>query len=100
MAFGRKTQRLKGVYDFADSGFGALHQDFIYADLISPDLTGRIVRAYEKLTGRALERHRIDILSGYHHLSELADFSDDRPRAKEVGRDFKVWAREHPDFAA
>jgi hypothetical protein len=100
MAFGRKSQRLKGVYDFADSGFGALHQEFIYADLISPDLTGRIVRAYEKLTGRALDRHRIDILSGYHHLSELADFAEDRARAKDIRRDFKVWAQEHADFSA
>ncbi|MDR3409249.1 MAG: aminoglycoside phosphotransferase family protein [Methylovirgula sp.] len=100
MAFDRKKARLRGIYDFADSGFGALHQEFIYSDLISPDLTGRIVRAYEELTGRALERRRIDILSGYHHLSELADFAEDRARAKEIRRDFKVWAREHADFAA
>ncbi|MGP8233657.1 MAG: phosphotransferase family protein [Methylovirgula sp.] len=100
MAFDPKKARLRGIYDFADSGFGPLHQEFIYPDLISSDLTGRIVRAYEKLTGRALERRRIDILSGYHHLSELADFAEDRARAKEIRRDFKVWALEHPDFAA
>ena len=100
MAFDRKKERLRGIYDFADSGFGPLHQEFIYSDLISPDLTERIVRAYEELTGRVLDRRRIDILSGYHHLSELADFAEDGARAKDIRRDFKVWAREHADFSA
>jgi aminoglycoside phosphotransferase (APT) family kinase protein len=100
MAFDRKKQRLRGIYDFADSGFGPLHQDFIYADMISPDLTGRIVSAYEGLTDRALDRRRIDILTGYHHLSELADFSEDADLQKEFIRDFKIWARHHADFMA
>ncbi len=100
MAFDRKKQRLRGIYDFADSGFGPLHQDFIYADMISPDLTGRIVAAYESLTDRALDRQRIDILTGYHHLSELADFSEDADLQKEFIRDFKIWARHHADFMA
>jgi aminoglycoside phosphotransferase (APT) family kinase protein len=99
MAFDRKKERLRGLYDFADSGFGPLHQEFIATDMISPDLTGRIVRAYERHTDRRLDRRRIDILSGYHHLSELADFAKGRARAKDICRDFKVWAREHADFS-
>jgi aminoglycoside phosphotransferase (APT) family kinase protein len=100
MAFDRKKERLRGIYDFADSGFGALHQEFIASDMISADLTGRIVRAYEQQTDRLLDRRRIDILSGYHHLSELADFAKDRARTKDIRRNFKVWAREHADFSA
>jgi hypothetical protein len=100
MAFDRKKQRLKGIYDFADSGFGPLHQDFIQADMISPDLTGRVVSAYEDLTERTLDRRRIDILTGYHHLSELADASEDADLQKEFIRDFKTWARHHSDFLA
>jgi hypothetical protein len=98
MAFNRKKQRLAGVYDFADSGFGPLHEDFTYSNFISFDLTARIVSAYERLTGRKLDRRRIDILTGYHHLSELADFAEDRGRAKTMRRYFKAWAREHTDF--
>ena len=42
MAFDHEQVRLTGIYDFADSGFGALHQEFIYSNFISPDLTARI----------------------------------------------------------
>src|SRR5919106_64050 len=47
MAFDHTTNRLNGVYDFADSGFGPLHQEFIYTNLIARDLTARIVAEYE-----------------------------------------------------
>ncbi len=96
MAFNPKKQRLVGLYDFADAGFGPLHEDFTHSDSISPDLTARIVAAYERLTSRKLDRRRIEILSGYHRLSELADFVDDFDRAKEMRRDFKVWGTRTP----
>lgn len=32
MAFDHDSNRLNGIYDFADSGFGQLHQDFIYSN--------------------------------------------------------------------
>src|SRR5690606_35857560 len=50
MAFDHSRQRLNGIYDFADSGIGPLHQDFIYSNFISRDLTSRIVAAYKVLT--------------------------------------------------
>jgi hypothetical protein len=77
MAFDHAAGRLNGLYDFADSGFGPLHQEFIYSNFISPDLTARIVSAYETLTGRRLDRRRIAILTGFHRLSELAELADD-----------------------
>jgi aminoglycoside phosphotransferase (APT) family kinase protein len=77
LAFDAKKERLNGVYDFGDSGFGGLHQEFIYSSLTSFDLTDRIVAAYETLTGRGLDRRRIDLLTGVHGLSELADLPDD-----------------------
>src|SRR3546814_17924439 len=49
MAFDHVSNRLNGVYDFADSGFGALHQEFIYSNWISPDLTARTIAEYEAL---------------------------------------------------
>jgi aminoglycoside phosphotransferase (APT) family kinase protein len=100
MAFNAKTQRLVGLYDFADSGFGPPHEDFTYSNAISPDLTARIVAAYERLTGRAIDLRRIDILTGYHYLSELTDFAKDSDRAKEFIRQFEAWVRKHADFAS
>lgn len=72
MAFDHAAGRLNGIYDFADSGFGPLHQDFIYTNFISPDLTARVADGYERLTDRALDRTRIHLLTGVHRLWELA----------------------------
>lgn len=77
MAFDTEGQRLNGVYDFADSGFGPLHQEFIYTNMISVDLTGRIADRYEALTGRSLDRERIALLFEVLRLSELAENIDD-----------------------
>ncbi len=77
MAFDPAAQRLKGIYDFGDSGFGQLQQEFIYSNMISPDLTARIIDRYETLTGRALDRGRIALLFEALRLSELAEHTDD-----------------------
>ena len=92
MAFDHAQARLNGIYDFADSGFGPLHQEFIYSNFISPDLTARIVSAYEILTGRRLDRRRIAILTGFHRLSELAEFADDPAYVEEMIRSVATWA--------
>ncbi len=76
MAFDHAASRLNGIYDFADSGFGPLHQDFIYSNFISPDLTARIIEGYERLTGRMLDRARIHLLTGVHRIWELAALAD------------------------
>lgn len=72
MAFDHESARLNGVYDFADSGIGPLHQEFIYSNLISADLTERIIASYEVLTGRTIDRERVDLLTATHRLWELA----------------------------
>ncbi|UWU16417.1 aminoglycoside phosphotransferase family protein [Rhizobium sullae] len=77
MAFDHARSRLNGIYDFADSGFGPVHQEFIYSNLISPDLTERIVAAYERTSGLTLDLRRIEILTGFHRLSELAELPED-----------------------
>ena len=80
-AFNHANHRLNGIYDFADSGFGPLHQEFIYSNWIAPDLTARIVAEYETLTGRALDLPRIELLSGVLRLSELAGYANDADHA-------------------
>jgi len=77
MAFDPAARRLNGVYDFGDSGFGQLQQEFIYSNMISPDLTARIVGRYESLTGRSLDRERIALLFQVLRLSELAEHAVD-----------------------
>lgn len=73
MAFDAGEEKLNGIYDFADSGFGDLHQEFIYTNFISADLTGRILAEYEKLTGKSLDRKRIGLLTAAHRLSEVSE---------------------------
>lgn len=92
MAFDHRDQRLNGVYDFADSGFGPLHQDFIYSSFISPDLTARIIDGYEALTGRNLDRRRVALLTGIHRLSELASLADDAEHAAMAAGHVAAWA--------
>jgi aminoglycoside phosphotransferase (APT) family kinase protein len=77
MAFDIGAARLNGVYDFGDSGFGPLQQEFIYSNMISTDLTARIVDRYEGFTGRSLDRRRIALLFEVLRLSELAQNVDD-----------------------
>lgn len=72
MAFDHAAGRLNGLYDFADSGIGPLHQDFLYSSFISPDLTARIIASYERHSARRLDHERIAVLTGAHRLWELA----------------------------
>ena len=45
MAFDHEHGVLNGVYDFADGGIGPRHQEFCYANFVSPDLSERIIGA-------------------------------------------------------
>ncbi len=99
MAFDHARRRINGIYDFADSGFGPLHQEFIYPSWIAPDLTARIVAGYQALTGRTLDRERIDLLSGVLRLSELAQLADDPDHAAALVRTVADWAARQPSRA-
>jgi Ser/Thr protein kinase RdoA (MazF antagonist) len=92
MAFDHGRGRLNGIYDFADSGFGPLQQEFVYTNFISADLTERIITAYERITGRPLDRHRIALLTGFQRLSEIADFVGGSDGGESMVRAFAAWA--------
>ena len=92
-AFDHERQQLNGIYDFGDSGFGALHQEFIYSNLISPDLTVRLIRRYEELSGRYLDHERITLLTDIHRLSELAELADEGPAAEAMLQQLLKWWR-------
>jgi hypothetical protein len=58
----------------------------------APDLTARIVAGYEALTGLALDRRRIDLLSGVLKLSEPAESADDADHAPAMAQAVADWA--------
>lgn len=93
MAFDHSAHRLNGVYDFADSGFGALQQDFIYSNFIARDLTERTISAYETLTGRSIDRERVELLSGVLRLNELAEVAQEPDRHAEMVDYVARWAQ-------
>lgn len=93
MAFDHQRERLNGLYDFADSGIGPLHQDFIYSNFISSDLTERIVVRYEGMTGRRLDRRRIALSTSIHRLSELAELADEPEHHAAMIRSIAEWAK-------
>jgi aminoglycoside phosphotransferase (APT) family kinase protein len=95
MAFDHETQRLNGIYDFGDSGFSELHEEFIYTSFISPDLTQRVITQYEQLTGRQIDRERVSILTGVLLLVELADMSDHPELATTVLANAQAWFSAH-----
>jgi aminoglycoside phosphotransferase (APT) family kinase protein len=76
MAFDAERGVLMGIYDFADSGIGPLHREFVYPSLVSPDLTRRALTTYARHAGRTPDRARIALLTTVHRLFELAGAAD------------------------
>lgn len=81
MAFDRTTGLLNGVYDFADSGFGARHRDLSYSNWISADLTLRIIERYEEIGRVAVDRDRVMLYTSALRLAELAAGQIDEAQA-------------------
>lgn len=92
LAFDHATQRLNGVYDFADSGFGELQQEFVYPGFVSRDLTVRIARAYQARTGREIDMGRVDVLTGVLRLGEVAMYGDDPDKGPLTVKGVADWA--------
>ena len=92
MAFDPQTRRLNGVFDFADSGIGPLHRDFVYSSLVAVDLTRRLVRRYERV-GRSVDAERVETLIGAHRLWELATAAESDVTARRNG--FRGWVAAH-----
>lgn len=95
MAFDYDTQRLVGIYDFGDAGFGQLHEEFIYTSFITDDLTSRVIGAYQQITGRTIDRERVSLLTGVLLLVELAEMGSDPDYATLVLRNVLNWLNAH-----
>jgi hypothetical protein len=73
MAFDHVTGTLKGVFDFADSGFGSRHRDLSYSNWISADLTLRIIERYEEFSRFKVNRELVMLYGSALRLAELAE---------------------------
>lgn len=93
MAFDAPAQRLVGLFDFGHAGIGPIHEEFIEPSYIDADLTRRIIARYERITGRALDRDRIDLLTGIQRLQEVADDGDDPFRRAAIVANAIAWLR-------
>jgi hypothetical protein len=76
MAFDHERGVLNGVYDFADAAIGPLSREFTYASLTSPDLTERMIPAYERLTGKAVDPRAVAIRMSVQNFAELAELEE------------------------
>ena len=73
MAFDHERGVLNGVYDFADAGIGPRSRDFTYSNLTSGHLTDRLLAAYERRTGRVIDRRVVAVRTAVQMLAELAE---------------------------
>jgi aminoglycoside phosphotransferase (APT) family kinase protein len=94
MAFDHAAERLNGIFDFADSGFGPVHREFVQVSLISPDLAARTMRAYTVRTGKALDPRRVFLLAAAMRLSELAGAVETGAHVDAMLDDVLGWFRQ------
>lgn len=91
MAFDHGKGALNGIYDFADSGIGPRHCEFVQPGLLGADLVMRLLGAYEATTGCHLDRDRIRHLSGLHRLMEVAETANDATLRRRMIAGFADW---------
>lgn len=97
MAFDLSTGLLNGLYDFADSGFGARHRDLSFTNFISADLTLRVIAHYEPLARHAVDRQLVMLYTSVLRLVELVEGELDHATALEAVRS---WERTLAAFKA
>ncbi len=95
-AFDHAQERLNGVFDFGDSGFGDLHKEFIQPSWISPDFVESLVAAYARLTGHSIDLWRVALISGALRISELGGLANDEAAAGAMVKSIEAWAGRHP----
>lgn len=72
MAWDHAAQRLNGLYDFGDACLGGPHLEFLSTSRVSADLAARVMAAYGRATGCAVDADRVAILVAAYRLRVLA----------------------------
>ena len=93
MGFDLTRGRLVGLYDFAGAGVGPLHRDLSYPTFVDPDLTERVLRHYNRATGRTASLARALDAHGMLRVVELAEASGNT--TSHVRTMFEWHARRH-----
>lgn len=75
IAFDRKTQRVRGVFDFGDVAVGDRHLEFIPWSLYDSGLMEEMFAAYQTLTPVPLSRAQLETYIQLHWMRELAFFA-------------------------
>lgn len=73
---------LLSVIDFGNCKVGDIHQDMSSMNLSSPDLADRIMRHYEQLSGRTLDRSLVRHYTSIFYLHLLASLKRSQDSAK------------------
>lgn len=84
-----KHRQLLGVIDFGNCKLGDPHQDFSAICLSSPDLTERVIVAYELRTGEQINRMLVQHYATAFYLNLLAGLRRNQDEVK-----FKYWLSE------
>jgi len=87
MAFDKKSETLIGIYDFADCGFGDVHQDFHPINTISQDLIERVVDQYQALTNTSVNIARVNFYTILAEYSDLFDMINGHETLMQKGLD-------------
>ncbi|WP_136683616.1 phosphotransferase family protein [Falsirhodobacter xinxiangensis] len=90
MAFNHRLGVLNGIYDFADSGIGPLHREFVAPRFLGPDLVPHILRDYAAITGRQADPDRVHRITGRHRLQEIVETDDPEMRPRMIAA-FDDW---------
>lgn len=99
MAFDHAAGRLNGIFDFADSGFGPVHREFVPVSFVDPDLTVRAMAAYAARTGRRIDAHRVHLLTSAMLASELAGAMETGVNEAAIRQSLVDWITGQIDFA-
>lgn len=100
MAFDHAAGTLNGIFDFADSGFGPVHREFVPVSFIDPDLTVRTMTAYETITGRGIDANRVHLLTSAMLASELAGAMETGVNEAAVRQSLDDWVAGRQAFVS
>jgi len=84
LAFDKKNYRLKGIFDFSDVAIEDVHREFCSLLTLDNKLALKVIKEYEKLSGRIINIERVFIYSVISEASILATYID-----KPNTRDYK-----------
>ncbi len=82
MAFDPVTKKITGIFDFDQLQINDIHKDFRSFYKLRPynrDFFATLAQAYEKLSGRKLDRWRIALYALVEELNHVLDITDQTP---------------------